>query len=205
MDVDSTSGESTATSGAVTGDNQTENTTSTSGEGVPKTHVEKILKESKNKSAKIAELEAKLNEIADSQLNEQQQYKELADKRLARIQELEAKDQATRQREEKARKLSAVEKHLSVMGLKPEHKDVVLGRMLEVEDLIIDPDTGAVLGAEDKAKDFRQQFGNLGFFGKAIPGTDSSAPQGQGTPKSVNNMTTDDIKAQLRALKQQGV
>ena len=92
-----TSGAESATSGAVkTDDSKPATTSGVNGaeQTYPKSHVEKILKEKGNQSAKIKELEEKLQTIQDSKLEQNQEFKTLAEQRLTTIKELEAKNKA---------------------------------------------------------------------------------------------------------------
>lgn len=205
---ESTSGDSTVTSGTVGDVVNTGTTTSgvvsdsSDDNSALKGHAEKILKESKNKSARIADLENQLLNLKDAKLNEQQQFKQLAEQRLQQIQELESKTQAHELQVEKAKKLSSVKNHLVAMGLRPEHQELALNKLLDVEDLMVDPDTGSVLGAEDKAKNFRQQYDSLGIFGKHVPGVNQDAAK-QGTMnKSVKDMSKKELQEMFITLSQ---
>lgn len=176
----STSGDAAATSGAADGgvkgtQSNQQSTSGDSGSGGT-SHTEKLLKEKRNAMSRVAELEAQIQSMKDEKLTEKEEYKTLAEQRQKRVQELEQQVTADKKLREKARKVSAVKKHLVSMGLQPKHEEIVLNKLLDVEDLVIDPDTNAVLGAEEKAKTFRQSFADLGFFGKQGPGVNQDAP-----------------------------
>ncbi len=178
----STSGDVSATSGAVKGESEetTSDPTSTSGgvvSTVPKAHAEKILKESKNKSLKIDELSAKVQELEDAKLTDDQKWQALAERRGEENTELKTKIQTWETTAEKDKKLNAVKRHLRAMGLKPEKEALVLEKLIDVSTLIIDPDTKAVLGAEELAKSFRQEHADLGVFGRQVPGVNQDAPR----------------------------
>ena len=196
----STSGDASATSGAEGQANAQVESTSGDETSVPKSHAEKILKESKNKSARIAELEAQLKGLEEAKLEEQQQWQTIAEKRGQELEQLKSKVELHDKTVEKARKVAAVKTHLVKMGLRPEQEELALNKLLDVNDLVVDPDTGAVLGAEEKAKLFRQEYGGLGIFGSQVPGVNQNAPVGTHKPKSANEMSKEEIMAQLRAL-----
>ena len=202
----STSGDTTDTSGSVkeqTSQEKEANAAATSGAAdgsIPNAHLEKVLKESRNKTAKIAELEAMINNIADEKLTTQQQFKELADKRLLEIKALTATTEAHKEQVEKARKISEVKRHLVALGMNPQYEDMVLNKLLDVKDLMIDPDTNAVLGAEEKAQWVRQEYGPLNLFNHSTSRVDQSAPVGQTTKKAISELTKEEVIAQLKAL-----
>lgn len=191
----STSGDASATSGA----NETEST-------VPRGHVDKILKEKQNYALKVKELESKLSALEESKLQEQNQYKELAEKRLEQLKELESFKAQTMEQMERVKKVSAVKSHLKTLGLKPEHEEVALNKLLDTTKLMIDPDTGVVLGAEELAKEFRTTYASLGLFGKQVPGTNHDAPsssQSGSTGKDLKSMSAAELKAEMIRLKSQ--
>lgn len=194
------SGAVTATSGAEGKVETDQSQVETSGSTKPDSaFVEKLLKEKRNYASKAAELETQLKSMKDERLVEKEQYKQLAEQRLKTIQELEAKVQTDQALRDKARKLAAVKKHLAQMGLRPEHEELALNKLLDVEDLVIDPDTQAVLGAEEKAKVFRQNYGTLGIFGQKAPGVNQNAPAGSmTTPKSAKDMTKKELMEKLK-------
>lgn len=198
-DVNATSGATTTASGVV--DGQVEPKTDpvgTSG-STGNVQLEKVLKEKRNAMQKIADLEAKLQASEEAKLTEQEQFRTLAEQRLKRVEELEAKIATTDKVMEKAKKVAAVKKHLSVMGLKSEHEDLALNKLLDVEDLMLDPDTGTVLGAEEKAKTFRQTYAGLGIFGKQGPGVENNAPSlNVNSTKSAREMSRDELVNQLK-------
>lgn len=201
----STSGDASATSGAGEGVSNTQNSTgSTSGDSGKggSSHTEKLLKEKRNAMTRVSELEQEIQRLRDEKLAEKEEYKTLAEQRFKRLQELESQVENDRKLRDKARKVSAVKKHLVGMGLKAQHEEIVLNKLLDVDDLVIDPDTNAVLGAEEKAKTFRQSFADLGFFGQAGPGVNQDAPQTSTTPsgangKSLRELSRDELAKQF--------
>lgn len=203
----STSGDTTATSGAVDGQiAQTEvdssQDTSGSSEGtIPKSHLEKVLKEKRNLSAKLAELENAIKSREEQDMLANNQHKEVADLHREENRKLKAELEAREQMLVKAKKVSALKKHLVQMGLNTQYEELVLNKLVDVDDLVIDPETGAVLGAEDKAKRVRQDFAGLGgLFGGNVHRVDQSAPVGQAASKPIQQMTQEEIRAQLKAL-----
>lgn len=196
-DQASTSGDATATASGV--GNETEST-------VPRGHVDKILKEKQNYASRVKELEAKLSELEEGKLQEQNQYKELAEKRLEQLKELETFKTQTMEQMERVKKVSAVKSHLKSLGLKPEHEDVALNKLLDVSKLMVDPDTGVVLGAEELAKEFRTTYAGLGIFGKNVPGTNHDAPSSSSpgpVGRDLSKMTAAELKAEMIRLKSQ--
>lgn len=200
-----TSGAASATSGA-DGEASTATTeTESSGlEKVDRALYEKVLKEKRNTAAKNAELQDALKSFKDEQLKKEAQYKTLYEQTLKEKQELEAWKDQNRALQEKAKKFAAVKKHLMQMGLKPEHEDLALNKLLDVEDLVVDPETQVVLGAEEKAKSFRQTYSSLGIFGQKAPGVNQNAPSvGTASPKTIDSkMSREQI---LEVLKKTGL
>lgn len=195
-----TSGAADATSGA-SGEGTTEQTqVETSGSTKPESSiVEKLLKEKRNYASKAADLESKLKAFEDERLVEKEQFKTLAEQRLKEIQELKTRVQQDQAMRDKARKLAAVKKQLVQMGMRAEHEELVLNKLLDVEDLIIDPETQAVLGAEEKAKAFRQSYATLGIFGQKAPGVNQNAPStSTAGPKSVRELSKKELMDKLK-------
>ena len=197
----STSGDAPATSGAVKGESEADSDqTSTSGEAVttvPRAHADKILKESKNKTLKIDELTAKVQELEDAKLTDDQKWQALAERRGEENTELKTKIQTWEITAEKDKKVKAVKNHLLALGLKPEKEALVLDKLIDVSTLVVDPDTGAVLGAEELAKQFRQEHADLGVFGRTVPGVNQDAPRIQsGGSHSFKDKTKEELWAQ---------
>lgn len=191
----STSGGATATSGAGEKGNTTQNLDNNSSQAEGKSaFAEKVLREKQNAMKRIAELEAKLTAAEEEKLAENEQYKQLAEQRLMKLQSLESEMTTFKSKMEKAKKVSAVKKHLNQMGLRPQHEDLVLGKLLDVDDLVIDPDTGAVLGADEKAKTFRQQYADLNLFGSGSP---RASHQASISTESINKNWKELSKADL--------
>lgn len=188
----STRGDATATSGA--GENGNTDHSSSGND-----FAAKVLREKQNAMKRIAELEAKLSEVEETKLNENEQYKQLAEQRLKRLESLETELTTYKSKMERAKKVSAVKKHLSQLGLRPQHEDLVLGRLLDVDDLVVDPDTGVVLGADEKAKTFRQQYADLNLFGSDSPRASHQASvSSQSINRNLKEMSKGDLLQELK-------
>lgn len=202
---ETTSGVSTATSGAENGQVDSEGQTNFDSSNHSDTKdkssdlVSKALKEKSNWRSKALELENKLKSFEDQRLEEKEQYKALAEQRLKEIQELRNTVTQTQQERERARKFNAVREHLVKMGLKQDRESLVFDKLLDVSDLVIDPDTNTVLGAEEKAKDFRKTYADLNLFGQRMPNVNQNAPAySTQSTKSFKEMGRDELKEQLK-------
>lgn len=158
--------------------------------------VEKALKEKENWKAKAMELEAKFQETEKTKLEEQQKFKELSDIYKAKSEQLELQIKAQQDREVKATKLNALKSELSKMGIKQDKFELAF-KLAPIDSLKYDADNQIVLGADEVAKQLRDQTPE--WFGVSGAQVNQQAPAGkpsQLTPEIWNKMSAAD-KAKL--------
>lgn len=144
-------------------------------DGYPAHFVEKLKREQSNWRARAKELESKLREREEHELKEQNKYKELFE---ARSKELEtARTQLTeyQERMRQARKMSAVKSELQKLGIRPGKEEVAF-RLMDLKEVAIDDDTDTVIGADQVAKSFYDQYNDLGIWGSKVPRVAHQAP-----------------------------
>lgn len=152
----------------------------------------KLKREKDNWRAKAAELEAKLEAKEKADLEASQKYKELyeleKDKR-ALVQKEKEELQSTVQN---AQVNSKLRDELTKLGLRTDRLDAAF-KLIDKNSVQLDPETGVVVGAEDAAKRFHEQYHDLGLFSKRQVGVDQSAPNLQpNANKSVSDMTMEE-------------
>jgi len=160
--------------------------------------VAKIKKEKDNYAKRVAELKAELDaknaeleSHREQGLVQKEEFKTLYERekeaRLKREQELAERDK----RDQEALKKAAVREHLLKLGLNPTHEKTAF-RLMDISTVVVDADTKAVIGSDEAAKAFYDQFKDLGLFGKAGAGVSHTAP---GKPATFEH--------EIRALKTQ--
>jgi len=205
-----TSGANSVTSGAdqTNSESATEQSQATSGVSDneaagshPQTFVDKLRKEKENTTRKnvdlqeqLASLQQQIAEAKESDLQKNEQYKELWSKEQDKRRVAEESFSSLQNKVTDGKKMSAIRDELFKRGLNPLHVESAF-RLMDANQVMIDPDTGVVIGAEDAAKDFHEQFQSLGFFGHPVPGVSHQASVG----KSPNEKLTRDQKLQLLA------
>lgn len=158
--------------------------------GYPAHFVEKLKKEQSNWRAKAKELEAQLKQRQESELKEQNKYKELFE---ARTQELAAARTELTGYQEKmkhARKLAAVSQELQKLGIRP-GKEQVAYKLMDLTKVAIDEDTETVIGADQVAKSFYEENADLGIWGKPSPRVSHAAASSDATPHSISDLSLD--------------
>ena len=204
-----TSGADQSTSGDL--DNNTTQT-ATSGaasenEQVSRKAYEKALKEKSNASRHNLELrneldalKAKLAEGEENRLQEQNQYKELYEQTRTKLEESQGKHSALLDQIETGKKMSAVKSELMKRGMNPEHEATVF-KLMDTSEVMLDPQTGVVIGAEDAAKSFHEQFKDLGLFGHKPVGVSHNAPTNNvNSDEDLNSLSQSEIMARLKSL-----
>jgi hypothetical protein len=204
-----TSGANSSTSGLESQSNNVKtNVTSTSGGGAngPSPLEQKLKKEKENYAKKAQELQNKLNEFEtkaqeaqQEELVKKEQYKTLFEQEKQKADGLQAKLFERDKQVIEARKRSAVKEHLVGLGLNAEHDKAVF-KLMDISSVIVDEDTGAIIGAEEAAKSFQSQYKALGFFGKQGPGVSHAAPVGKQAlnSKPMSEMSMDELKDAYR-------
>jgi len=176
---ESTSGDKTASSGAV--DNQ-ENTTVASGDGkYPAEFVEKLKQEKLNQAKALAAARQELNDLKNSvqtreqqELEQKQEYKKLYEAEKARVESIQ-KEYSSVQEQIRANKMAtAVRSELIKLGLDETHAETAL-RLVDKNLVNIDPGTQIVVGADEAAKQFHAKHAALGFFKRSMPGVNHAA------------------------------
>ena len=173
----------------------------------PTAFVDKLRKEKDNTVRKNVELQNQLDALTQqvaesktSELEKQEQYKELWSQSEEKRKAAEDRFTSLESKVTDGKKMSAIRDQLLRRGLNPEHEKSAF-RLMDVNQVMVDPDTGAIIGAEDAAKDFHEQFKSLGFFGHPVPGVSHQAttvnkPQG----KSLDSLSKEEIMAKLKEL-----
>jgi len=168
------SGATDSTSGAVE-NNETEVETSGAGETEENAAFKRLLREKKAETDKRRALELQLKERNEKDMLDKENYKELLKSREDDL----AKANATVQEYERVKKQaqvnSSLRDELLKLGADPKHMDKAL-KLMDRERLIVDEDTGVVIGAQEAAKAFYQSNSDLGFFSKKAPGVNHNAP-----------------------------
>lgn len=213
-----TSGVDSATSGAGQVNSETVNDQSQATSGVsdsegagshPQTFVDKLRKEKENTTRKNVELQEQLAalqqqivEAKESDLQKNEQYKELWTQEQEKRKVAEESFNSLQSKVTDGKKMSAIRDELLKRGLNPEHEKSAF-RLMDTDQVMIDPDTGAIIGADDAAKDFHEQFKSLGFFGHPVPGVSHQATSNNNKPliKDVSQMSKEEIQAELNKLK----
>ena len=153
-----------------------ENPNPTSG-GEGNTAFEKLLREKKNTSEKNKQLEAELKAIKDREMLEKENYKDLLKKRDDELADLKTKVDEFDRVKKQASINSSLRAELTNLGADPKHIETAL-QLVRKDKLIIDQDTGVVVGAVEAAKDFYTKNSELGFFTKKTPGANHNSPSG---------------------------
>lgn len=174
--------------------------------GYPKHFVEKLKKEKLNAAQRAQQLANELEEVraaqASAQENELQQKEQF--KQLWEQEKLKAKsyqEQLTQLKvaQEDQTKKSAIKQQLLNLGLNPKHEATAF-RLMDTSPVVLD-DTGNVLGAEEAARSFYDQFRDLGLFGQQTPGVSQRAPKLNTVgEKPVREMSQDEIRQKLKEL-----
>lgn len=185
----------------------------TSGGEVAKTYpehfVEKLKKEKDNQSKVIKELKAEIDEIKaarlqgeEDELAKNQKYKELWEGEKQKREQAEQTLNSNKALMAEARKKSAIKTELLKLGLNPEHEKTVY-KLMDHSTVFEDEQTGVMVGAEDAAKTFYDQYRSLGFFGKPGPGVEQRSPLAQSAKparKSFSEMSRDELAEEYRKL-----
>ena len=161
---------------------------------------QKALTQKKNFQSRAQELEAKLNEYEQKDLEHKQKYealwKQAEDKASAKEQELAAMKSWV----ETQQKQAALRSELAKLGLNPKHEAKAL-QLVDTSDILLDEEHG-VLGVEEVARKFRDDFDVL--FQQRVPGVAQTAPRAVGSVGKPNSaLSKEEIIAQLKALEGQ--
>lgn len=122
----------------------------------------KILKEKKNVQAKnkeleerLAEKEAKLKEIEEAKLKENNEWKTLAEKKDLELKTEREKNAKIEQDIQAAKKKSEVKKALLKENINPERLEAVMSNMVKLDKVEYHSSTGAIVGVEDVVRDVK--------------------------------------------------
>jgi hypothetical protein len=158
---------------------------STSGENTQKTAYDKLLREKKNASlalqdakAKLAEYDAFKAQVEEEKLLKEKQYETLLDNYKKKLGETESKLTGLEKTIENSKKNTAILNELKKLGfVDSESNRKAVSRLVDTSMASIDPQTNVVIGADEAAKAFYQEFNSLGFFGKQTSGANHNAPK----------------------------
>lgn len=152
----------------------------------PAHFVDKLKREKDNAAKRLHDLQAQLKTLEEqartkqeSELQEKEQYKTLWEQEKQRAQEVSGKLDGLKNQMVDARKRSAIKEHLLKLGLNPQHEKTAF-RLMDSSTVIFDDETQSIVGAEEAARSFHDQFKDLGIFGKTVPGVSHQAPVSEG-------------------------
>jgi len=202
-----TSGANTTTSGVDATNSVTDQSTTeaTSGAEARDTVIDKLKREKNNYAASNAEIRKELDEMKrlhaesqESELQSKEQYKELWEQSKEELQKVKGEHESLNLKITEGKKMSAVKEELRKRGLNP-HNEVHALKLMDVSQVLIDPETGTVVGAEDAAKDLHEQLKDSGFFGQAVPGVShQAATVNKPSGKPLSEWSQDEIRAALK-------
>jgi hypothetical protein len=195
VDVNAVSNDQSSTSG---GDKSSEG-------HYPAHFVDKLKREKENTAKKVHELQSQLDALKSQQvqaekdeLQKKEQYKTLWEQTEQKAQSLAQKLQEKELREVEAKKRNAIKQQLLKLGLNAQHEETAF-RLMNSSTVIIDDETGSVIGAEDAAKSFYDQYKTLGIFGKTGPGVSHTAPSMvNSSSKDLSQMNLEELKEAYR-------
>lgn len=199
LNTETTSGVSTATSGA---DTDVSMTTSGVSEANVQ-HLEKVLKEKKNAVERLREVELENKKLKEEKLFTQQQFKELAEMRAREAEEWKGKYENQNEIIKSGTINSTLRNELMKLGLDTSNQaniDLAL-KSIDKSIVQVDSETGTVLGAAEAAKKFHLEYSHLGFFSKKSLGVNHSAPSADiPKTKTINEMTAREKAEYLASL-----
>ena len=147
-------------------------------------NIQKLRKEKENFKTKVTELENQLKIELDDKLAQKEEWKTLAEQRLLRSNELEAKIKENEKKDLDLLKQSAIRGELSKLGMGSQYVDIAM-KSIDLASITVDSDTKVVLGAESAAKALREKAAPL--FTTTAPGVSHAAPQGEMIPLTVES------------------
>ena len=161
----------------------------------------KAVSQKKALQARLAELEAQMSEEQSRKLESKQKYETLYQQEKERRAAVENQLGALRQAEVDRTKQTAVRSELMKLGLNPKHEATAF-RLMDTSDVFIDEDSGRVLGAEDVARKFKEDFHDLGLFAQKTPGVSQPAPSAKQVTTSVpsGGLSKEEVIQQLKQL-----
>jgi hypothetical protein len=194
----STSGDTSDTSGSEGGNKEKETQTKTYSEEF----VSKMRGELDNYRKSAKELETKLKEIETKDLEKKNEYKTLYEQQLKRASDLEGQLTGIKEQTVGSKKKEALTKSLFKLGLDEKFLDDAL-KLTTLKNVSVDPETHAVFGADEEAKSFFEKYKGLGFFKgvKRLP-TNHDAPRFNEKPitEDLSKMSQQQKLARLREL-----
>lgn len=206
-----TGGVGNATSGAdgTKTENSVDNNESSGGDqNYPAHFVDKLKKEKTNLAQALdkqkAEIESLRNELksqTEQKLTEKEEYKTLWEREREERAKIQDQLNTMSGQIRQSRKRSAVRRELEKLGLNSKYADEAF-KLVDLESVVVDSDTEAVIGAEEAAKSFYTQYSNLGFFAGQKPGVDQRAPQTDtvSTKTDLKKMSREELDAYIKSL-----
>lgn len=191
-----------ATSGAATDSSGSGNQPS---ETVPEV-IGKLKKEKENLAKLVNQMRGELDSIKkgaeESQVKELQskeEYKRLYEMERKKAEELSLNVKGLQSKITEGTINSNLRSELLKLGCEPQHIDTAL-TLADRKMVVIDPDTGTIVGADDCAKAFYDKFNALGFFKKASGGINHNAPKHNKAQTDLATMTLNEKKAYLKSV-----
>lgn len=152
---------------------------------------QRVLKESQKYKQRAVEAEAKNNQLEEAKLNEQKQYKELADRYKSERDELKATTTTLQ-----------LKTQLMPLLTQAGCRDVVDAMKLGNNELLLsDPDNDKLVGVEDYVKDLQLKKPWLFDTGKpssvnpSLPSPGNSS--GVGSKEDINNLSVEEVNKRL--------
>ncbi len=126
--------------------------------------IDKLKKEKINWQTKAGELETRLKEFETNNSGDKTTAnKEFVTKLQGEKAQLENKLRDFEEKAVKGRKAAAIQDELLKLNLDPKYQADVL-RLVDLNEVLVDPETQTVVGATDAAKKVFDKYKGLGFF-----------------------------------------
>lgn len=135
--------------------------------------IEKLKREKINWQSKANDLESRLKDLEAKSVPDPSQ-KELVQKLQGENQALNSRLKDTEEKNTMRRKAAAVQDELLKLNLDPKFQNDAL-RLIDLADVLVDPETQTVVGASDAAKKVYEKFKETGFFKKSVNRPNHSA------------------------------
>jgi len=195
-----TSGSDPVTSGA--GNVVKDSINSTSGES--NANYEKLLREKKNTSSALQGAKEELEslkrwkaDLEEADMLKGKEYEKVIENYKLKLGDSEKKNLELSETIQGSKKNSALLTELKKLGFVDNDKNRQAAlKLINRSAMTVDPTTNTILGADDAAKGFLGDYGELGFFGKTTTGTNHDAPSMNiNMPKDIGSLTRAEIDA----------
>lgn len=178
LNTKATSGADSETSGSdITSDNVSTSGDADSELAALRNHNAKLLKQIKNFSSELNGLKSYKEEKEEKEMLQKEEFTKVIESLKSKITSLKSENEGLKSSIKGAKINSSLLGELSKFGFvdSPETRNAAL-KLIAKDAISIDPTTDTVIGADNAAKSFYEQYGKLGFFGKKTPGVSNDAP-----------------------------